>query len=223
MVVTNRLRLLDVRQGPQGQVLPRLVAQVAGALAGGADLVYLREPDLGVRDLMRVVAAIRERVPDAGQRLVVRDRVDLALTLGTGVHVPERGMSVPQVRALRGGVATSLVLGRSVHAVASAEASRGASYLLAGTVKATRSKPGLTDTLGFGGLRAICAAVPETPVLGIGGLGVEDIPDLRRAGATGVAGIGLFIPSHTCTEISEWTRERVCLVKRGIDSVGRAP
>jgi thiamine-phosphate pyrophosphorylase len=219
MVITHRHRLVEALQVPVTQALPCLVAQVEGALRGGADLVYLREPDLSVRDLMHVVAVTVERVPGAHRRLVVRDRIDVAATLGVGVHLPEQGLDVERAQHLAQRHGAPLVIGRSVHSPASAAASGGATYLVAGTINVTVSKPGLTHPLGPAGLRAVCDAAPDIPVFGVGGLGTHDIPDLRRAGAQGLAAIGLFIPSQICADVTEWTIERLRHVRNCIDSV----
>jgi len=209
MVVTDRHRLTEALQASPSEVLPCLVAQMTGALRGGADLVYLREPDLSVRDVLHVMESVIERVPDGRRRLLVRDRVDVAATLDVGVHLPEQGMRVGQALALRDRETGGPVVGRSVHTPQSAADSRGATYLVAGTPKATPSKPGLTQPLGLQGLGAICDAAGETPVLGVGGLGADDINDLRRVGAQGIAGIGLFIPTRICTNVTEWTIQRL--------------
>lgn len=219
MVITDRHRLLEALQVPASEGLSCLIAQVEGALRGGADLVYLREPDLTVREVMVVVGAVLERVPDAQRRLLVRDRVDVATSLGVGVHLPEQGMSVAQARTLRAGEASPALVGRSVHTPQSAAGSRGATYLVAGTVKATPSKPGLACPLGLSGLRAISEAAGETPVLGVGGLGTADIDDLRQSGARGLAAIGLFIPTRICTDVTEWTIQRLIHVRNCVDSV----
>ncbi len=67
-------------------------------------------------------------------------------------------------------------------------------YLIAGTVFQTASKPGAATLLGPAGLRAIvCAAA--VPVLAIGGVTLDSVKDVARAGAAGLAAIGLFAAS----------------------------
>ena len=59
-------------------------------------------------------------------------------------------------------------------------------YVIAGTVFPTSSKPGRTELLGLSGLASIAAAV-RTPVLAIGGIGVEHAGEVSAAGAAGIA------------------------------------
>lgn len=80
------------------------------------------------------------------------------------------------------------LLGRSVHSAAAATAAAGADYLLAGTLFATVSKPGV-EPIGLGGLREIVSATWE-PVYAIGGIRAERVPEILATGAVGVAVIG---------------------------------
>ena len=60
-----------------------------------------------------------------------------------------------------------------------------------GTVFESRSKPAGHVVAGLGALAEVCAAV-RLPVLAIGGITTERVPDIVRAGAGGLAAIGLF-------------------------------
>ena len=63
----------------------------------GADLVQVREKDLDGGALLAFVRAVMA----TGVRVVVNDRVDVALAAGAyGVHLPERGLSIADARAL---------------------------------------------------------------------------------------------------------------------------
>jgi len=71
-------------------------------------------------------------------------------------------------------------------------AAEGADYLIAGTVWATESKDAGHPVIGPAGLARIAASVP-VPVLAIGGVTLERLPEVARAGAAGAAGTGLFM------------------------------
>lgn len=193
-VVTNRRRLVAACGVPLAAWPDVLVEQVAGAVAGGADLVYVREPDVPVRTLLDVLDTVGRRSPEAAARVVVADRADVALVAGVaGVHLSERSMDEAAVRLLPG-AAPPWVVGRSVHSPSGAQAHRGVSYLLAGTVLPSVSKPGGWTTLGWDGLTAVVAAAEGTPVVAIGGLGAADVANVLSAGAQGMAAIGCFLP-----------------------------
>jgi thiamine-phosphate pyrophosphorylase len=164
--------------------------QCRDASRAGVDLVQLREPDLDAADLSALGAGLVEAARGTAARIVVNDRLDVALTCGAaGVHL--RGDSIPPAR-VREITPQGFLVGRSVHGVDEAIlAARHADYLIAGTVFPTASKPGLREHLGVDGLSAIVKAV-RVPVLAIGGVSMDRIEAVAAAGAAGVAAIRLF-------------------------------
>ena len=139
-------------------------------------------------------------------RVVVNDRVDIAVGCGAdGVHL--RGDSVPAIR-VRQTAPSGFLIGCSVHAAGAAAATRGADYVVAGTVFPTKSKPDLTEWLGLDGLAAVANAFP-VPVLAIGGMSVARAADIVAAGARGMAAIGLFAdPDRPIKDVVRQIRER---------------
>jgi thiamine-phosphate pyrophosphorylase len=170
-----------------------LVAQVRHAVDAGIDLIQVRERDLEARALAALVTELLAVTRGTPTRLVVNDRMDVALACGAdGVHL--RGDSIPIAMARRIAPPSGFSIGRSVHGVDEAIAAAGADYLIAGTVFPSASKPGQTPLLGVEGLRAIAAAV-EIPVLAIGGIAGNRINEVAAAGAAGLAAIELFMGS----------------------------
>jgi thiamine-phosphate pyrophosphorylase len=168
-----------------------LVRQVRAAAAAGVHLVQVRERDLATRDLLNLVGRCLEAARGTSTRVLVNDRVDVALAAGAhGVHLPAGG--VPPAR-LRHFVPPGFIVGRSVHDVdeaARVAADGGVDYLIFGTVFPTSSKPGVAAA-GVLSLRAAVDAVPM-PVLAIGGVTLERLSEIAAAGAAGFAAIGLF-------------------------------
>jgi thiamine-phosphate pyrophosphorylase len=166
------------------------IDQCRAASRAGVDLVQLREPHLEAAALSSLAARLVEATGDTATRIVVNDRLDVALTCGAaGVHL--RGDSIPPGR-VREMTPPGFLIGRSVHDVDEAVlAARDADYLIAGTVFPTASKPGLRKHLGMDGLSAIVKAV-DIPVLAMGGVSMDRIEAVAGAGAAGVAAIGLF-------------------------------
>jgi thiamine-phosphate pyrophosphorylase len=167
-----------------------LLEQAEAAVQAGVDVIQVREPDLQARALASLVSGIVERTRGSRTRVLVNDRVDVALACGAdGVHL--RGNSVP-ARRVRAIVPHGFVIGRSVHTVDEAvEHQADVDYLVAGAVWQTVSKPLDHPLLGTAGLEAIVAAV-QVPVLGIGGITIDRAREIARAGAAGLAAIGLF-------------------------------
>jgi thiamine-phosphate diphosphorylase len=168
-----------------------LVRQAEFAIEAGIDVIQIRERDLEAADLAELVTAIVALSRGTRTRVVVNDRLDVALTCGAaGVHLPANSFPPAAVRSL---APRGFVIGRSVHDVQAAiDAGRDADYLIAGTVWATESKPGDTSLIGLSGLMAIVQA-STLPVLAIGGVTAGRADTVRSTGAAGIAGIGLFM------------------------------
>lgn len=161
---------------------------VGAALAGGVDVVQLREKDATARERYDLGLELREMTREAGVPLVVNDRVDLARAVeADGVHLGDEDLPVPVARELLG---PDAIVGRSVSSVAAAEAAveAGADYLGVGAIYATGSKDVAEDDaeIGLDTLRAIADAV-DVPVVAIGGVTVENAREVVEAGADGVA------------------------------------
>lgn len=167
-----------------------VVEQCGEAIRAGVDMIQVRERDLEGGPLASLVAELVRLTRGTATRVVVNDRLDVALACGAdGVHL--RGDSMPPAPA-RSIAPPGFLIGRSVHHAEEARAvAPGVDYLIAGTVFPTSSKAGLTEWLGLEGLAKICGAV-SVPVLAIGGMTLDRLADVATAGASGVAAISLF-------------------------------
>jgi thiamine-phosphate diphosphorylase len=165
-LVTDRRRLGAALGLESGAWTEALQVQVVAAAEAGIDLVQVREPDLEAGALVSLVRALAGSIRHTSTRLLVNDRLDVALAAGAaGVHLKEQSFPVAAVRAA---TAPGFVVGRSVHDAAGAERSGNADYLIAGTVLPTVSKPSATG-LGWAGLSRVVTAAAGRPVLASAG------------------------------------------------------
>ena len=220
-LITDRRRLLAALDLPADAWRAALLAQIAGAVAGGGDVVQLRERDLdaGVRaSFARDCGRVVHR---AAARFVVNERVDIALACGAdGVHLREDGVLPPAVRRLCG---EAFLVGRSVHTAQSASHSEGADYLIAGPIRETVSKPGQA-ALGVDGFGAIVAEAP-CPVWAIGGITPLHSSAIAAAGAAGIAAIGAFIPAgpRPAGDLAARVRQLAMNLRFTFDSLSSVP
>ena len=160
-----------------------LGGRVSAAIAGGVDMVQLRDKDLPGGALLDLARQLRG-VCYGRALLLVNERADVALAGGAdGVQLGERAMPTEPVRSLLG---VDGLIGRSVHSVAGAIEAGGADFLLVGTMFASRSHPG-EEPSGPGLLNRIKAAGVNAPLLAIGGITESNVADVMRAGADGAA------------------------------------
>jgi thiamine-phosphate pyrophosphorylase len=168
-----------------------LTEQARYAITAGVTHIQVRERDLEAADLAAIVAELVALSHGSQTRVLVNDRVDVALACGAaGVHL--RGDSAAPA-AVRRVVGRDFVIGASVHTLDEAVAAAGSvDYITVGTVWPTASKESAAPPLGAVGLARIAASV-GVPVLAIGGVTRDRLSDAARAGAAGAAAIGLFI------------------------------
>jgi thiamine-phosphate pyrophosphorylase len=149
------------------------------AVEGGATVVQLRLKDAPTEEV--VVAGRPFR--DLPATFVVNDDLDAALELGAdGVHL---GRTDPGAeRAVEQG----LMLGTSAASLQEARDGErvGATYIGAGPIWPTPSKPDADPPIGLDGLAEICAGV-TVPVVAIGGIDASNAAECIAAGAAGVA------------------------------------
>lgn len=198
MLVTDRRR-----SGRDGSAaLDWLVDLSAGAAEAGVRIIQVRERGLDDRTLLGLVERIVRAVERSSARVVVNERVDVAMVSGAhGVHLPAHGVPAPDACQLLG---ESALVGRSIHdAAEAADVPRveGCDYLLFGTVYESVSKPAGHRVTGVEALSAACAAT-RLPVLAVGGVTPDRFPELAASGAAGFAAIGLFAGTGSIADIS---------------------
>ena len=212
-LVTDRRRLAAA-VGARPDDWRVLQDQVGAAARAGVDFVQVREPDLEARELTEVVRQLLAATAGTETKLLVNDRIDVALAAGAhGVHLKEQGILPGDVRRM---TPAGFVIGCSVHTTAGLAARKAADFLIAGTVLSTASKRA-PDYLGEEGLRRIVRAAEGQPVLGIGGLDVASVPMLRSSGAAGLAAIGAFIPAGG-EGVPEFVQKRVRDLRFALES-----
>jgi thiamine-phosphate pyrophosphorylase len=176
------------------RLVPDLAARAAAALASvppGTVAIHLREKDLGGRELLSLARALLAACRARGQLLLVNDRIDVALAAGAdGVHLPAAG--VPPAEAWRILPAAALV-GVSCHSAADVARARdgGASFAFLSPIYDTPSKRAYGPPAGVEALRG--AAALGLPLVALGGVGPERVPELLAAGAHGVAAIRAWL------------------------------
>lgn len=160
------------------------VLERAAALAAGPGVAIQLRGRLPAARMLDLADRLREITSRTGTRLIIHDRLDLAmLCAADGVHLPGEGLPTPVVRQAIGGDG---LIGRSAHAPAEARsaAAGGADYVFLGNIWETASHPGRRG-LGPGTL----AEAAPARVVAIGGVTAERAAEAARAGAVGVAAI----------------------------------
>jgi len=161
--------------------------QVTRLADQGATLIQLREKLLHPFEFYQEAAAAMHVARDRNVKIVINDRVDIALALkADGVHLGQDDLPPEAARRLLGPQA---IIGFSTHSPEQARlaANLPIDYIAIGPVFATSTKVASEPTLGSGGLRQVRLVVGRIPLVAIGGITSENSPDVIAAGADAVA------------------------------------
>jgi thiamine-phosphate pyrophosphorylase len=173
----------------------RAVGPVLAALPRGGVGVQLRDKSLPAAALLERARELREICTEHGAPLVVNDRLDVALAArADGVHLPERGVSPRDARALLSRDGRAALVGVSCHdgAQVKAAASAGADYALFSPIWEVPDKGAPV------GIEALRRAARENalPLFALGGVTAANAGEAMAAGAHGVACIRFVFEAH---------------------------
>ncbi|HEV7528513.1 MAG TPA: thiamine phosphate synthase [Solirubrobacteraceae bacterium] len=170
---------------PGGRALP---AVVRPAIAGGVDIVQLRDKQLPDDELAAVAHAAHALCEALGALLIVNDRAFVAREAGAdGVHVGQDDMSVADVREI---VGPEMLVGLSTHAQGeidavaptAADGTPLVDYIGVGPVHETPTKVG-RPAVGVELVR-YASSHAAVPFFAIGGLNATNLPEVLAAGAS---------------------------------------
>jgi thiamine-phosphate pyrophosphorylase len=181
--------ITDRTQVPVGRTL---VQTIAAALEGGVRAVQLREKELTAAELYPLALELRELTRRFGARLLINDRIDVALAVGAdGVHLGGHSLPVAAARRILG---DRLLIGASTHRIEEVltAAAAGADFVTFGPVYATPSKLPYGDPLGLSALERACAISP-VPLFALGGVTPERLPEVLATGCRHAACIGAIL------------------------------
>jgi len=182
----RRARLRDARlylvcdTAPGGRALADVLP---GALAGGVDIVQLRDKQAGRDELLAAAVIARDLCDEAGALLILNDHPELVQEAGAdGCHVGQDDMEPAAARERAGADA---LVGQSTHFPDEVDGATGVDYIGVGPVYATPTKPG-RHPVGVELVRFAAFHAP-VPFFAIGGIDGTNVEDVVAAGARRIA------------------------------------
>lgn len=154
-------------------------------LLGGARIVQLRCKEGGSAIFLDLARRIADAAQRAGALFIVNDRADVAVLSGAhGVHVGQDDLAVEEARRIAGADA---IVGLSTHDPSQVDTGIGgpATYVAVGPIYRTATKDTGYSERGLDLVRY--ASGRGKPVVGIGGITLERVPELVAAGVDGLA------------------------------------
>ena len=161
------------------------------ALDGECRWIQLRMKGAAIDDVRTVALEAMRMCKERGATFIIDDHVELVKELGAdGVHLGKNDMPIKEARSLLG---EGFIIGGTANTFADVKAhyEAGADYIGCGPFRFTTTKENLSPVLGLEGYEQILRRMKDEgidlPVVAIGGITINDIPQLMRIGMSGVA------------------------------------
>lgn len=174
------------------------------ALEGGCRWIQLRMKDSSMDEIEKEAIRLQALCKEYHATFIIDDHVELVKKLHVdGVHLGKNDMPIAEVRKILG---KDFIIGGTANTFEDVKYhyEAGADYIGMGPFRYTTTKKNLSPLLGLQGYAAILSRMKEEginiPVVAIGGITKEDIPDIMRTGVSGIALSGTILRADNPVE-----------------------
>jgi len=180
---------------------------VAEAVTGGVDIVQLREKGRPAGEVYRTANKLKDVLQNSGARLLINDRIDVALAVeADGAHLGQGSLPPGVARRLLG---EGRLIGVSTHDVEEAVRAEeeGADYIIFSHIFATQSKPGILPK-GPESLKDIVERV-KVPVIALGGINPGNVAEVVKNGTDNVAVMSAILTARDPRSVAREIKQKL--------------
>ncbi len=192
------------------------------ALEGGCRWIQLRMKEASDEDMRKTALTAQQMCKDAGAKFIIDDNVMLVKEINAdGVHLGKNDMPISRAREILG---KDFIIGGTANTFEDvlSHCRSGADYIGCGPYRFTTTKEKLSPVLGLEGYREIVGKMKtegiDIPIVAIGGITYDDIPQIMQTGVSGIAVSGTILRAED--PVSE-TRKLLNLISNGKISYSR--
>jgi thiamine-phosphate pyrophosphorylase len=170
-----------------------MVDVMTEAMAGGADIIQLRDKTSSKQAVLEKAKRLREATLRHGALFIVNDHIDVALAVeADGIHLGQDDLPLREARRILG----ERIIGISTHAIEEARQAEkdGADYIGVGPVYPTKSKVDVVAPVTTAYVREVAAEI-RIPWVAIGGIKLHNVDEVLDAGATRICAISEIVGS----------------------------
>lgn len=210
MMIDFSLYVITNRDLSRNKTIIEVVEEV---IQGGATIIQIREKNLPTRIFFENAQTIGKITKKAGIPLIINDRLDIALAVdANGVHLGDEDLPLKYARK----VAPHLIIGYSAGSICEARKAEedGADYLGVGSVFSTKTKIDAGEAIGSKKLEEIKRAV-SIPVVAIGGITLENLPEVIQSGVDGVVVVSSIIGAESPFQATKKFRFTIDYLRKG--------
>lgn len=181
-----------------------IVADVEQALEAGAKIIQYRDKDATTREMIQTGSRIKELTENHQAILIINDRMDICLAVDAdGIHLGQEDMRIDIAKKYL----WEKIIGITVHnALEATEAENaGADYLGVSPIFPTSTKNDAGNSIGTAVLGEIREKV-SIPLIGIGGITLNNVEGVIRSGADGVCAISATVGKDVKKEVENFIR-----------------
>jgi thiamine-phosphate pyrophosphorylase len=178
---------------------------------GGARLIQIRDKSTPIQDLLKDLRRCVDFAASRGITLIVNDRCDLALSCGAmGVHLGQDDLPPEAARKIFG---RRKIIGYSAHSLAQVRKAQllPIDYIGFGPVFPTATKCDAAPAAGLQHLAKACKA-SVLPVVAIGGIDLDQVQEVLRAGASSAAVISALMKAKNLARRMECFLEKAMAI-----------
>ena len=161
------------------------------ALAGGCKWIQLRMKGATDEEGRPIALKVKEWCKEQNATFIIDDRVELVKEVGAdGVHLGKNDMPIAEARKILG---DDFIIGGTANTFEDVKAhyEADADYIGCGPFRFTTTKEKLSPILGLEGYHEIIQKMKaeniDIPIVAIGGITKEDIPEIMKTGVNGIA------------------------------------
>ncbi|WP_067151725.1 thiamine phosphate synthase [Pseudotamlana agarivorans] len=182
----------------QGSSPKTHLENIQQACQSGAELVQLRLKNYSEKKILKAAEEARDITAHFQTRLIINDHYKIAKTVkADGVHL---GKSDADPETVRKSLYSWQIVGGTANTLDDCESliNKKVDYIGLGPFRFTETKENLSPILGLSGYQSIIESLnSETPIIAIGGITINDIPELLKTGIHGIAASGEITKAFT--------------------------
>jgi thiamine-phosphate pyrophosphorylase len=168
---------------------PAVLAHASRLLVAGPCCLQLRAKLLPTGAFCRLAHAVKLLCAEVHIPYCINDRLDVALAVGADIiHLGQSDLPLADAVRVRNHATPKLSIAISTHDLAEALAAveQGADHIGFGPIFPTQSKADAASAVGLDALAAVAAGV-NVPVVAIGGINLDNVFEVAKAGASAAA------------------------------------
>lgn len=185
------------------QLSSQVLQQIESAIEAGISIIQIREKNLSSKFIFDLAVQATNLSRNSSTKILINDRADIALAAkADGVHLTSTSIPTKVVRSI---FPKNFIIGISTHKLEEVISAKndGADFAVFSSIYQTVSKAQYGEPQGIERLTEVVETAKDFPVIALGGIKLENIPEISQTGVSGISAISLFENTEKLSKIVE--------------------